>query len=133
MESKANKVNEGVPPNEELEKSNYEEPCDCPKDKDGECIPMTELEKLKIGHKVMSNSYKLQIEKLKEELSKIDYANAHMYRCDKCEAFMDYDDAVHFTEDVYYCQKCGVDDDGKVYDDCCKECYVRDCEDHKNC
>jgi hypothetical protein len=51
----------------ELKEEN-KEPCDCPKDKDGECIPMTELEKLKIGHKVMSNSYKLQIEKLKNDL-----------------------------------------------------------------
>ena len=40
------------------------EPCDCPKDKDGECIPMTELEKMEIGHKVMKNSYIAQIKNL---------------------------------------------------------------------
>jgi hypothetical protein len=55
--------------NQEINRMNRT--CECPKDKDGECIPMTELEKLQIGYKVMKNSYITVNEKLKKEINKI--------------------------------------------------------------
>lgn len=49
-------------------------------------------------------------------------------QCAKCEIMVDYEDCVHFLRDVYYCEKCGVDEDGNVESDVCIECYKRKCE-----
>jgi Pyruvate/2-oxoacid:ferredoxin oxidoreductase delta subunit len=89
-------------------------PCDCPKDKDGECIPMTELEKLKIGHKAMSNSYKLQIEKLKdlyEQQMSIIKSLRHgeeWSKCDRCPMWCPSLELVSGVdgEDEWICDYC---------------------------
>tara|TARA_R110000823_G_scaffold1974_9_gene7953 strand:- start:1749 stop:2174 length:426 start_codon:yes stop_codon:yes gene_type:complete len=46
------------------------------------CDPMTELEKIKIGYDVMKNSYKLQVEKLKETIEELEFSLGGM-TCDR--------------------------------------------------
>ena len=48
-------------------------------------------------------------------------------KCADCEKIVEYDECVHFLRDTYYCKKCGVDENGNVEEDVCKECYKRDC------
>ena len=46
------------------------------------CNPMTELEKIKISYDVMKNSYKLQVEKLKETIEELEFSLGGM-TCDR--------------------------------------------------
>jgi regulator of replication initiation timing len=48
-------------------------------------------------------------------------------KCEKCNIDITYDDCIHYQEFIYYCKKCGVDDDGNTLDDICIECYDRNC------
>ena len=48
-------------------------------------------------------------------------------KCADCEKIVEYEECVHFLRDTYYCIKCGVDENGNVVEDVCKDCYKRDC------
>ena len=48
--------------------------------------------------------------------------------CADCGVGLSYEDCVHYEEWVYYCKKCGVDENGNVEEDICNECYDRECK-----
>ena len=46
-----------------------------------------------------------------------------MVICCDCRQKLDYDDCVHYEEDIYLCQTCG-----EGLDNICIDCYTRPCE-----
>ena len=72
------------------------------------------------------NRLRCVIDELKEDSDEEEDSDCDV-QCDQCKKMVDYEECVHFLENTYYCKKCGVDENGNVVEDVCKDCYKRDC------